>query len=114
MFTDIANLAADPTVLTLAADAPSWDEGILKVLGAVMKLAAVILFVVGVGKGGLMAMDGKLGKGLSIIVGTLVVVVFLWKPDLVNSMLDAMSGIGQATVDEVGNLTGGNTGGELP
>lgn len=77
-----------------------------KVIASAMKAVALLVILGAVIKAVKEVMDGKGAKAAQIVVGALVIVAFLWKPDLIGQVIDTFAGLvgaGADTVDEVTN-----------
>lgn len=103
-------LASDALIL---AEGPDWDSGILKVIGGLMKVVAVLVVLFAAVKGTKDAMGGKVGKAASLVVGCLAIVVFLWEPSLINKMIDLMTGVTDQGVTSIEDVVTDN-GGTIP
>lgn len=64
-----------------------WDTNLGKMLAAILAAAGVIVLIIGVTKAISSFTQGTPGKGAKIIIGTAVVCAFMFRPQLVNSLI---------------------------
>lgn len=100
----LTTLTSDPAVLTLA-EGVDWSSGILAPISAAMKLVAVLVVIGAAIKSVKDIMSGKIGDAAKVIIGAVILVVFLWRPDLIELIINAFTGIAESGIESVDGFT---------
>lgn len=96
---DILTLASDPMVLAL-----DWENGLLGVISRAMKLVAVLVVLAAIIGAVKNVSDGKAGKAAQVIIGAIILVTFLWKPDLIETIINAFTGLTGKGIEEIDSV----------
>jgi hypothetical protein len=95
------------TALTFAAQTGLFDTAIGGIIKALMAAGALIILIIGVMKAVSAFTSGQPGKGAKTIIGTAVVCVFLFRPELLSQLIAFMSTIVEAVIGSGNDIVDG-------
>jgi hypothetical protein len=81
-----------------------WDTALGSLLRAILGAVGVIVLIIGVTKAISSFTQGTPGKGAKIIVGTAVVCAFMFRPQLVNSLIDFFATVLQTFISSADTI----------
>lgn len=88
--------------ITLAVD---WGTPLMSMIKSGMQLAAVLIVIAAVFGAVKHAMGGKIGAAFKVVIVAAIIATLLWRPELVESLINAFSGLTDGGVQQVGELT---------
>ena len=92
-----------------ATGASFWSNGFGAILASFMQVIGILVVLFAIFRVIQHVAKGEVSKAVKAVLGSVVLAVFLIQPPLINSTIDASSGVVSSVISTISNLAGGGS-----